>query len=157
MGFSERELQNILDDDSKTVSEDIYWSNSEDFSDIVEFRVPLISAAADDLLLHGHYNSKYQKLSFIISKTGSGRIYGLDLGSKHVNRKTKSMERHIIEGIHKHRWKPKIKDGFGYVPDDITAQADEVEKAWEEFCREAKIRHEGKFYHPYQKQKDLFN
>ena len=76
---------------------------------------------------------------------GNDRIYSLDIGTDHRNPKQNG----YVGKLHKHTWKNAYKDKFAHVPDDITASANEVVKAWEEFCVEAKITHDGTLAEPF--------
>ena len=155
MSFTEDEIQTILNDNSKKICGNILWTRNKSFSDIATFNIPIISDGLGELTLRGSYNLIYSKISFVIVYKQK-RIYSLDIGHDHTNRKTKTQKRKSIGSVHKHKWSRKFKDAYAYQPDDITAKAHEVEKAWKEFCIESKITHEGIFYHPSQRQQELF-
>jgi hypothetical protein len=63
----------------------------------------------------------------LILKT-AGRIYGLDLGKEHHNPQCQQ-----VGDKHKHRWTEQFHDKEAYVPDDITATAENPVEVWTEF------------------------
>ena len=86
----------------------------------------------------GSYNLFAGKLSYAFILLGTGRVYALDLGKDHRN----------PDGVrvgerHKHRWLDGYRDTFAYVPADITQNWDQPVAAWDQFCAQAKLRHDG--------------
>ena len=144
MTITESDLETILNDVTKVIRGDIRWLKDEDHSPSVEFFVPVDSESGFPLRIRGSYNVKLQTLGFSMLLVGNGRIYGLDIGTDHRNPKDKK----TIGKLHKHRWTHAYKDKHAYVPSDITAGANDVVKAWKEFCAEAKITHEGTLSEP---------
>lgn len=49
----------------------------------------------------------------------------------------------MLEETHKHLWTEEEQYANVYVPDDIEAEKWEPNKAWLEFCAEARIIHNG--------------
>jgi hypothetical protein len=145
MIFTESAMKIILNDSTKIINGDIRWQKDEDHSPTVEFFVSVDCESGYPLRIRGSYNVKCQNLGFSMILGGNGRIYGLDIGTDHRNPKPLNGN---IGKLHKHIWKNAYKDKYAYVPDDITAGANEVLKAWQEFCVEAKITHCGTFEEP---------
>jgi hypothetical protein len=101
--------------------------------------------------LKGTFNPLIPAITFaLISKT-SGRIYALDLGKGHKN-----PDGRIVGNTHKHRWTEEFKDKQAYEPEDITAAPDNPIQAWQQFCQEATIQHNGRMHPPPPIQGDLF-
>ena len=118
MSFTEDEIQTILNDNSKKICGNILWTRNKSFSDIATFNIPIISDGLGELTLRGSYNLIYSKISFVIVYKQK-RIYSLDIGHDHTNRKTKTQKRKSIGSVHKHKWSRKFKDAYAYQPDDI--------------------------------------
>jgi hypothetical protein len=136
--MTQTEFEAIMEDESKKIVGDIIWSEDEDHSPAVEFRVEVISSAGYPLSINGSFNADVKTLSFTLIHRGTGRIYALDMGKDHHNRTCQ-----FVGEKHKHRWKEPLRDTDAYVPGDITATVDNVILVWQQFCNEAKIRHEG--------------
>ena len=139
MAITQTEFDTILDDNTKRIDGDIVWRQDPDHSPAYEFRIEIESDAGYPLLLNGWCNPIAGKLSYTILHRSTGRVYALDLGADHHNPDCN----HVGEK-HKHRWNDGFADKMAYVPSDITAAPDEVEKAWREFCAEARIMHNGR-------------
>ncbi|NCC51118.1 MAG: hypothetical protein EOM20_07875 [Spartobacteria bacterium] len=139
MAITQTEFDAILADETKRITGDIAWKEDPDHAPAFEFRMPIESDAGYPLVLTGWRNPVADKLSFTIIHRSTGRVYGLDLGADHHNPTCEN-----VGEKHKHRWNDAYADKHAYVPSDITAKPDEVEKAWREFCAEAKIIHDGK-------------
>lgn len=137
------EFESLLEDTTKRIDSDIIWSEDEDHSPAVEFRSEVISDPGYPLFVCGSYNSKTQRLSYVLIYNDEGRIYGLCLGSKHHN---PSCE--WIGEKHKHRWNEQTKDKEAYVPVDITKLATDPVDVWKQFCVETRIMHNGRMYEP---------
>jgi hypothetical protein len=108
------EIEAILTDSSKSVSGDISWSEDEDHSPAVEFKMPIDSTGGYPIWVKGSYNALAKTLSYAVIHRPTGRIYGLDLGKDHKK----------IGEMHKHR------DKDVYVPDDITAPVTSPVDVW---------------------------
>lgn len=141
--ITQQEFEEILADTSKRVEGDVVWSEDADHSPAREFRVEVRSDAGWPLLVVGRYNPYAGKLSYVLLHRGAGRIYGLDLGADHHN---PSCQR--VGEKHKHRWTEAFRDKEAYVPSDITAGWDEPVEVWSQFCREARITHQGRMHPP---------
>lgn len=151
MAITQTEFETILTDTSKRIAGDIKWKSDEDHSPAVEFRVSVISSTGYPLFVNGRYNGLARTLSFHLIHSGTGRIYGLDLGADHHN---PTCQR--IGEKHKHRWTDTCADKEAFIPDDITATVNEVVSVWQQFCLEVKIIHNGSLDNPPPSQEDLF-
>ncbi|MGM3308602.1 DUF6978 family protein [Anabaena sp. WFMT] len=154
--LSQDEFENLIVDSSKCIQGDIIWDKNKRNPPAYEFRVNIISDASYPLIVKGWYNYFANQLSYsIIHCDFEGqRIYGLDLGKDHQNPDGVKVGRK-----HKHRWlnqyfKDKLnRDKFigdtkAYVPDDITALANDPIGVWHQFCLESKIIHHGTMQQP---------
>jgi hypothetical protein len=151
MAITQNEFEAILTDTSKRIDSDINWKNDEDHSPAVEFRVPVHCTNGYPLFVNGRYNGLARTLSFHLIHSGTGRIYGLDLGADHHNPQCN----HVGEK-HKHKWSDACADKEAYVPPDITAQIGNPVLVWQQFCTEAKIIHNGSLDNPPPAQEELF-
>lgn len=151
MEFTEAELAAILDDASKEIIGDIHWSEDEDHSPSVEFRIEISSQAGYPLFVRGSFNPLAETLTFAIIHASSRRIYALDLGKDHHNPDCRNAGEK-----HKHRWMDRFRDKEAYVPADITAPATNPLATWQQFCAEAKINHRGVMHAPPPQQRELF-
>lgn len=143
MSLSQTEFDALLSDPDKRIVGDIYWSENEAHSPSVEFKADIESDAGYPLIVVGGYNPLAEKVKFALIHRAAGRIYALDLGSDHRN-----PDGNLVGEIHKHTWTDEHRDKKAYVPRDITARPTEPLKAWEEFCDEANIKHEGDIHSP---------
>ena len=135
MTLSQQEYQNIIDDNTKIILEDILWETVPHTSG-QRFRAEIQSDYP--LSMSGWYNPASYKLSFALIHQNAGRIYGLDLGADHRN----------PDGVrvgekHKNYWREGDRDKWAYVPQDITEPWDRPLEVWRQFCDEAKLRHLG--------------
>lgn len=144
------EFDQILNDGTKEITADIHWTDDQDHSPSVEFRVEVLSELEHPLFVRGSYNGLASTLTFALIHRGYGRIYALDMGKDHHNPTCK----HTGE-LHKHRWSETFRDKEAYVPDDITAPVTRPVEVWQQFCREAGIRHNGIMHEPPPIQLDL--
>lgn len=133
----------LLNDASKTIEGDIVWKEDEDKSPAVEFMVDVSTAQGDPLRVYGNYRGILGRLSFVLLHGNYGRIYALDLGSDHRN-----PDGRLVGEKHKHRWTEQHQDKDAYVPEDITAPANDPVTVWGQFCTEAKITHNGRMHVP---------
>jgi len=145
------EFDELMNDDSKSISTDIGWSEDEDHSPTVEFRVEVQSDPGYPLFIRGSYNQLAKAMAFALIHRGVGRIYCLCIGKDHHNPSCQ-----FVGEKHKHTWTEQSKDKEAYAPADITASSTEVSLAWKQFCAEAKIQHTGAFREPPAVQEDLF-
>ena len=143
--LSQAEFEQIIADPNKYVDGDVIWDKNKRNPPAFEFRVDIISDESYPLIIKGWYNSFANKLSYAIIHTQSGnRIYALELGEDHQN-----PDRVKIGRKHNHRWfngylnNQFIGDKRAYVPNDITALANDPVGVWEQFCLESKITHNG--------------
>ncbi|WP_448573716.1 DUF6978 family protein [Trichothermofontia sp.] len=93
------------------------------------------------LSIRGTYNPIASKLSYHIICPPYSRIYGLDYGADHRNPNGE-----FVGEKHKHRWSEIYRDKQAYIPRDITATRDDPLKVWQQFCKEAMLRHNGRMY-----------
>lgn len=136
--MTQTELEAMLADADKIIEGDLQWVDDQDHSPAVEFRTKIKSQAGYPLFVNGRYNPLAGTLSFTVIHRLAGRIYALDLGADHHN---PTCER--VGERHKHRWTEEWKDKQAYVPKDVTAEWNDPVRAWQEFCAEAKITHQG--------------
>jgi hypothetical protein len=133
----------ILADPSKRIEGDLRWTEDEDHSPAVQFRVEVGSDAGYPLQVNGRFNALAGTLSFTLIHRGTGRIYALDLGADHHNPTCQ-----CVGEKHKHKWIDQFADKSAYVPDDITVGVDDPVEVWRQFCAEAKISHAGELQRP---------
>jgi hypothetical protein len=131
---------------------DLAWQNDEDHSPAVEFRAEVRSDAGYPLWVRGRYNARAKTLSFAVIHRGVGRVYALDMGKVHHN-----PECSMVGECHKHHYSEQIRDKHAYEPQDITAQAHEPVRVWEQFCAEARITHVGTLPPPPDVQEDILS
>lgn len=151
MSLTNTDFTSILADTSKQIEGAISWSEDEDHSPSLEFRVEVQSSEGWPLFIRGSYNRLAGSLTYALILKSEGRIYALDLGKDHHN-----AECIQVGDKHKHRWSEQFRDKEAYVPDDITAPVTDPVAVWAEFCAEAKINHMGKMEQPAPIQEDLF-
>jgi hypothetical protein len=152
MPLTESEFATILDDGSKRIEGDIAWAEDEDHSPASEFRAEVRSAAGWPLFVRGSYNAHARTLTFALILKTEGRIYALDIGKDHHNPQCDQ-----VGEKHKHRWTQRYRDKEAYVPADISAAVDDPRGLWVEFCREARITHNGALGAPPFRQPELFS
>ena len=114
MTLSQQEYDNIIDDDTKVIAEDIAWQPRSN-SPAREFRIDIDSDEGYPIFVKGWYNPSSGKLSYAIIHRSVGRIYGLDLGAEHRNPNGE-----LVGEKHKNYWIPGSRDKWAYVPNDIT-------------------------------------
>jgi hypothetical protein len=151
MALTQTEFEALIGDASKRIDVDIEWDEDEDHSPAVEFRADVQSDAGYPLFVRASYNSMTRCLTYALIHRASGRIYALDIGKDHHN---PSCE--YIGEKHKHRWNDALRDREAYVPDEITATADDPVAVWHQFCAEAKITHAGTISNPPPRQSVLW-
>ncbi len=151
MSLTNTEFGAILSDTSKRIDGDIVWQDDEDHSPSVEFRAEVSSDSGWPLFVRGSYNPLAGALTYVMILKTAGRIYALDLGKDHHNPQCDQ-----IGDKHKHRWTEQFRDKEAYAPNDITAPATDPVAAWQEFCVEAKLTHNGTLATPRPPQGDLF-
>ena len=143
MAISEEEVESILADSTKHIAGDIVWTDDVDHSPAKEFRVEVQTDNEYPLFVMGRFNPFSGKLSFAFILRGTGRVYALDLGKDHRN-----PEGVRIGEKHKHRWMDGFRDTSAYVPVDITETWDRPLAVWDQFCAEARLRHDGMMHAP---------
>lgn len=150
--MTQSEFEAFLLDASKTIEGDISWGEDEDHSPSSEFRVEVQSEVGYPIFVRGSYNPLISALTFAIIHRQVGRIYALDLGKDHHNPTCQ-----YVGDKHKHRWNERFRDKEAYVPDDITASANDPISVWKQFCTEANITHHGKMLAPPPFQMEMFS
>lgn len=140
MTLSQSEYQTIIDDDAKSIPEDIVWQPADN-PQAQTFRVDI--EAEQSLFVQGWYNPFSGKLSYAIIHRGVGRIYGLDLGAEHRN-----PDGQFVGEKHKNHWQEGYRDKWAYAPQDITAPLNRAVEVWDQFCDEANLRHSGTMNSP---------
>lgn len=151
MSLTNAEFESILADDTKRIEGDIQWLEDEDHSPSVEFRAEVVSEAGWPLFIRGSYNPLIPAVTFAMILKTAGRVYALDLGRDHHN-----PECNQVGEKHKHRWTEQYRDKEAYEPNDITEPASNPLGVWEQFCAEARIRHNGTMAAPRPPEGDLF-
>lgn len=141
--MKQHEFEELIDDTTKRISNDIYWNEDEDHSPTVEFRIELTSRIRYTLFVRGSYNPVAHTLTYALIHRTFGRIYALDMGKEHHNPSC-----NYVGEKHKHRWNEQLGDKEAYVPNDITASATDPVAVWKQFCSEAHITHEGVMHAP---------
>jgi hypothetical protein len=149
--LTNEEFEELINDQSKRIDVDISWEQRKNHPTYVGFQAEIISDTGYPLFVKGSYDARIDALSFVLIYRSSVRIYGLDLGKDHTN-----PDGERVGEKHKHRWSATLRDKEAYVPSDITASAAEPVNVWEQFCREAKIVHNGTMKEPPPLQLDLF-
>lgn len=138
------EFDILLNDRTKNIIGDISWSEDEDHSPVVEFRVEVQSDAGYPVFIRGSFNPLIEALSYNIIHRSSGRIYGLDIGKDHHNPSCVN-----IGDIHKHKWNESLRDKEAYIPNDIIIEGEiDPVALWKLFCIEANINHDGVLHPP---------
>lgn len=145
------EFEKLITDETKRINGDISWSEDEDHSPTVEFRVEVTSQMGYTLFVKGSYNALAQALTFALIHPSFGRFYALDMGKDHHNPSCVN-----VGEKHKHRWNEQLRDKEAYVPQDITASVTDPVSVWQEFCIESRITHDGVMHSPPPLQLELF-
>ncbi len=141
--ITQQQFNDILFDETKEVTGNITWTHDTNHSPAQEFRAEVNSSLKYSLFIQGRYNPFAGKLSFAFILRGTGRIYGLDLGTDHRN-----PDGEKVGEKHKNYWRNGARDKWAYVPSDITAPWSCPVEAWREFCAEAKLHHSGIMHPP---------
>lgn len=133
----------ILMEEEKYIETAIKWIDDPNKENFYEFRVPLKvkNNPYVNLVLKGSTNTALNRHTFAIIYNRSARIKALDIGKIHPNK----CPNHTLEVVgtkHKHTWQDCCKDGWAYVPDDITDDAP-LEQVFQEFLKECNIKYEG--------------
>lgn len=141
--MNQTDFEALITDTTKRILVDISWSEDEDRSPVVEFRVEVQSDPGYPIFIKGSYNALAGTLSYALIHRGSGRIYALDLGKDHHNPSCD-----FVGEKHKHRWNEPVRDKEAYAPQDITAPQSDPVAVWRQFCQEASIQHGGVMHSP---------
>lgn len=115
MSLTQQELDAILSDNAKEITEDIDWKG-DNRSTSKKFRREIKSNSGYPIFVDRWYGPDSEKLSYAIIYRGVGRIYGLDLGAEHRNPDGK-----FVGEKHKHRWQQGAGVKWAYDSQDITA------------------------------------
>ena len=108
MPLTDVEFASILNDNTKRIADDVIWTEDEDHSPALEFRVDVTSESGWPLFVKGRFNSAARTLTYALILTTEGRIYALDLGKDHHNpqcdqvRKNTSIRGQNVTAIKKH-------------------------------------------------------
>jgi hypothetical protein len=140
--MTQNEFEALISDDSKRIEGSISWSDDEDHSPTVEFRVDVISDAGYPIFIRGSYNALASTLTYALIHHGVGRIYALDLGKDHHN-----PDCHYTGENHRHRWRESVRDKHAE-PIEIAALVIDPLSVWQQFCSEARIQHIGQLSPP---------
>ena len=142
MTLTQTEYNAIFADKAKRIVGDITWKRTGNRM-ASEFRIDIESNEEYPLFLKGWYNPFSGKLSYAIIHRIVGRIYGLDLGTEHIN-----PDGNLVGEKHKNYWLPGSRDKWAFVPEDITEPWDRPAEVWVQFCAEANLEHSGKMHPP---------
>ena len=123
------EFDIILADDTKLIADNIEWSYDEDHSPWLEFRKDIVSETAYPMFVQGSYNGLVGKLRYSIIHKGSGRVYGLCMGSEHHNPSCI----YVGGDRHLHSWNDVSRDKDAVVADQITMAVTNPVGVWQEF------------------------
>jgi hypothetical protein len=149
---TDAEFREILDDQTKTIEGDIQWTQDKTMSHVLIFRVKVENEPGFSLWVKGSYNRDLDKVSFPLFDQNTGRLFGIDSGQDHHNRGCQ-----WVGELHVHRWNEATKDREAALF-SLPSNAEMTPAAlWAEFCRQAKITHNGGLPNPPVKvQMDLF-
>ena len=136
--FSESDALTLIADGTKVIERDIVWQPHPTILPAFQFTAEVNGGGTLSLVIAGWFNPAMEKLTFALIARGIGRVYGLDLGRKHLN-----PDGEMVGETHKHRWTSEHRDRWGYVPVDITADWSDPVTAWQQFCAEANLSHAG--------------
>ena len=149
--LTDTEVQAILQDNSKRIEEDVQWQTSSDHQMWLFFKADVMSDSGYPLFVNVTLNREAGKMSIaLINRAAGRRIYGLCLGNDHSD-PTKGR----IGDLHKHKWSEDYADKSAYVPNDITAEIADPVLVWQQFCKEARIKHLGQLAPPPHRQMEL--
>ena len=143
MPLTDDEFADIMGDATKRIGDDVTWGEDEDHSPAREFRVGVESTNGWPLFVNGRYNPVAATLTYVLVLKTTGRFYSLDLGKDHHNPQCEQ-----VGEKHKHRWSERYGDKEAYVPDDVNAPVSDPVAVWDQFCAEARIRHDGRMNRP---------
>lgn len=136
--ITQQEFEAILADTTKRIEGDLMWRDDTDKWPAKEFRAPVLFDGGDYLGIVGRWNPLTGKLSYALLHHGTGRVYGLDIGTDHRNPTGE-----YVGETHKHYWTDDYQDKQAYAPEDITARWDQPVQVWRQFCTEAGVVHSG--------------
>ncbi len=83
--MTQDEFEELINDTSKQINQDISWLESLEHSPTVEFRAEVDSDESYPLFVKGSYNKMIDALTYTLIHRSFGRIYGLDFGKDHRN------------------------------------------------------------------------
>lgn len=149
--MDQSEFEALLEDTTKRISGDIFWSKDVHHPSAVGFRVDVTSQIGYTLFIKGRYHPVAQTLTYALIHRFLGRIYALDMGKEHRNPSGNKVGRK-----HKHSWKEHLGDKEAYIPEDITASVIDPVTVWQQFCTESCITHDGVMHEPPPLQLELF-
>lgn len=131
----------------KAISGDVIWEWRDQTLSAYAFRADIYIGDISPIFVHGHLKLPARSLSYTIVHRTEGRIYSLDMGHPHGHPHDRARQ----GPMHKHSWSEEKGNAQNvYVPSDITASVAEPAKAWDEFCAEANINHDGAMLMPEQ-------
>lgn len=136
MVLTNGEFDGILSNKTKKIVENITWVGEKKKSEIVKFRVPVVSDCGYPIFVDGSYNRYLDRLSYkIIHREIGRRIYGLDMGKDHRN-----PDGEMVGKNHIHKWSEEYEDRKAYSAEEyISSPATEPREVWQEFCQAANI------------------
>ena len=149
MPLTDAEFVSILGDQEKCIRNDISWTKDEDHSLAWEFRVE--SHQGWPLFVKGRFSRHAGTLNYALILKTAGRIYGLDMGKDHHNPQCDQ-----VGEKHTHVWSEQHSDKVAHVPTDVNAPVSDPVAVWEQFCAEARIRHDGTMRSPPPDQGELW-
>ncbi len=136
--MTQAEFDALMADATKRIVGDIVWLPDPQHTPALNFRKEVVSATGPGLYMKGWYNPASCKLAYTLIHRQAGRIYALNLGREHRNPTGEQ-----VGEKHKHSWTQESRDKLAYAPSDITESWNRPIEVWRQFCREARIAHEG--------------
>ncbi len=136
--MTEAEISALLADTTKRIEGDIEWQVDKPSPHVAYFRASVLSEEIDvPLFVKVTYNRILRKTSMALFSQTDGRLFGIDVGKDHYNRKQG------LVGDHRHRWRQGTRDRIADAFEVSAEIKEDPVKLWRLFCQEANIRHDG--------------
>ena len=128
------EIRHFILSKDKLILGNIELSPADGYESAFKFLGSVDHGGDQEVRLNIWFNpdARPPKLQIAYVVEGVGRIYGLCMNKRHAGML-----------IHKHN--SKREDDKPYVPNDITAPADDPQAVWAQFCTESSLDHIGAF------------
>ncbi len=138
--MTQADVETFLKDETKHIEGDLRWSSHTNNVNYRKFRACIeYRDQSKDLILCGAYCMSKEAIHFAIIYKGVS-IYRLDVGSNHRHKNSGE----YVGELHKHKLRDNDKEDDTYIPDDITSAFPNVLEIWQQFCKECKLRHNGR-------------